>query len=341
MSHPTRDRLRRPAPRRLAALVEQFAGRRVLVIGDLCLDEYIVGQAQRLSREAPVPVLQWERRFALPGAAANPALNIAGLGAEAIMVGLVGDDEAGAELRRQLTQRGIDVAGVLVDPGRTTTVKTRVLAESSLRFPQQIVRVDRVDGRPPPPAIEAALAAHIQRAAPQVDALLVSDYKNGVVCPTIIAAAREAARSSGRIATADSQGDLHLFNGFTVVKANHEEAAIALAAPLTSDDSLAEAGERLRRELGAAALVITRGGDGMSVLTENQHLRVPAANRSEVFDVTGAGDTVIAVLTLALAAGTSLAEAVYLANHAAGIVVRKLGNATPSPDELRRAILGA
>ena len=338
MSPPAQDR---PAPQRLAALVERFAGRRVVVIGDLCLDEYIVGRAHRLSREAPVPVLQWERRFSLPGAAANPALNIAGLGGEAIMVGLVGDDEAGAELRRRLSERGIDVDGVLVDPGRTTTVKTRVLAESSLRFPQQVVRVDRTDTRPPPPAIEAALATHIRLAVPQADALLVSDYKNGVVCPRVITAAQEAARSSGRTVTVDSQGDLHLFNGFTVVKANHEDAAVALGQPLTSDDTLAEAGDRLRRELGATALLITRGGDGMSVLAEDMYLHVPAANRSEVFDVTGAGDTVIAVLTLALAAGTNLAEAVYLANHAAGIVVRKLGNATPTPDELRGAILGS
>ncbi len=337
MSPPDRDR---PAPQRLAALVEQFVGRRVVVIGDLCLDEYIVGRAHRLSREAPVPVLQWERRFSLPGAAANPALNIACLGGEAIMVGLVGDDEPGAELRRQLGERGIDVDGVLVDPGRVTTVKTRVLAESSLRFPQQVVRVDRTDARPPPPAVQAALARHIRLAVPQADALLVSDYKNGVVCPPIIAAAREAARSSGRIATVDSQGDLHLFSGFTVVKANHEDASGALGDPLTSDGGLAEAGDRLRRELGAEALLITRGGEGMSVLAEDAQLHVPAANRSEVFDVTGAGDTVIAVLTLALAAGTSLTEAVYLANHAAGIVVRKLGNATPTPDELRAAILG-
>lgn len=336
----TRQSGDQPAPQRLAALVERFARRRVVVIGDVCLDEYIVGKAQRLSREAPVPVLQWERRFSLPGAAANPALNIAGLGGHAIMVGMVGDDEPGAELRRQLSERGIDVDGVLVDPGRTTTVKTRVLAESNLRFPQQVVRVDRTDARPPPPAIEAALATHIRRAVPQADALLVSDYKNGVVCPPIIAAAREAARSSGRIATVDSQGDLHLFSGFTVVKANREDATVALGDPLTSADVMATAGDRLRRELGATALLITRGGDGMSLLAEDTCLHVPAANRSEVFDVTGAGDTVIAVLTLALAAGTSLVEAVHLANHAAGIVVRKLGNATPTPDELRAAILG-
>lgn len=322
----------------LLEVIPRFTGRRVLVIGDLCLDEYIVGRARRLSREAPVPVLEFEDQFTLPGAATNPALNIQALGGQALMVGVVGEDQAGRVLRRELEELGIGVQGVIVSNPRRTTVKTRVVAEASLIFPQQVVRVDRQDSSSLDSSLLEQLTGCIRSAAPEADAILLSDYKGGVVCPDVIRAAMDVA--GGRIITVDSQGDLFKFKGFTLVKSNVQEAEAVLGRPLADAASLRRAGRGLVKRLAAGAVLITRGGEGMSLFEKGgSDLHLPAANRSEVFDVTGAGDTVIATATLALCAGASMPQAVTLANHAAGLVVRKLGNATTTQEELGNSIL--
>lgn len=321
----------------LLGIIPGFSGRRVLVIGDLCLDEYIIGKAMRLSREAPVPVLEFQEQFTLPGAAANPALNIQALGGQAIMAGVVGDDQSGRVLVRHLEEKGIYCEGVIVSNPRRTTVKTRVVAEASLVFPQQIVRVDRQDHSPIDGALLEQLIAYIATAGSQVDAILLSDYKGGVVCPEVIRASEGQAR--GKVLAVDSQGDLFKFRGFTLVKSNLQEAEAVVGRPLAGEASLRRAGHQLVRRLKAGAVLITRGGEGMSLFQQDgSDLHVPAVNRSEVFDVTGAGDTVIATATLALSAGAPMAQAVTLANHAAGLVVRKLGNATTTQEELGRSI---
>lgn len=322
----------------LQDIIPSFSGRRILVIGDLCLDEYIVGKARRLSREAPVPVLEFQEQFTLPGAAANPALNIQALGGQAIMVGVVGGDQPGRVLRRQLEEKGIDCGGVIESSSRCTTVKTRVVAEASLVFPQQVVRVDRQDQAAMNGGLIGQLTSFIKDAAPAADAILLSDYKGGVVCPEVVLAAARLA--SGKAITVDSQGNLFKFKGFTLVKSNLHEAEAVLGRTLPDEASVKRAGRSLVKRLDAVAVLITRGGEGMSLFQrDGSHLHVPAANRSEVFDVTGAGDTVIAVATLALCAGASMPQAVTLANHAAGLVVRKLGNATTTQEELSRSIL--
>lgn len=322
----------------LLDIIKAFSGRRILVIGDLCLDEYIVGKATRLSREAPVPVLEFQDQFTLPGAAANPALNIQALGGQAIMAGVVGDDLAGRVLTRQLEQKGIGCQGVMVSNPRRTTVKTRVVAEASLIFPQQVVRVDREDRSPLDGEFLDRLAGFIASAGPGVDAILLSDYKAGVVCPEVIQAGD--GQAGGKTIAVDSQGDLFKFRGFTLVKSNLQEAEALLGRRLSDEASLRRAGRNLVNRLKAEAVLITRGGEGMSLFQKDgSHVHVPAVNRSEVFDVTGAGDTVIAVATLALAAGASMLQAVTLANHAAGLVVRRLGNATTTQEELGRSIL--
>ena len=324
----------------ILALLPKFANKKVMVIGDLCLDEYIIGKARRLSREAPVPVLEFQRRFTVPGEAANPAMNIKALGGTAFMVGVVGNDEAGVTLRKSLDELGIDTRGVIVDHSRPTTVKTRVLAEGSLLFPQQLVRVDREARQPLDDPLKAELIAYLKAIAPEVDALLLSDYKGGVVEGQVIESAFQLARANRKIATVDSQGNLFKFEGFTVVKCNREEAENVLGRELTDDESFGQASRELQRKLAAEAVVITRGSDGMSLIDSGGAcLHIRAANRSEVFDVTGAGDTVIATLTLALAAGATIAQAAYLSNLAAGLVVRKLGNATTTIEELQSAIL--
>jgi len=322
----------------LRAVVRAWSGRKILVVGDVCLDEYQFGRPVRLSREAPVPVLEFTRRQVLPGAAANPALNVVRLGGQAAVVGVVGDDEAGQTLRNLLAGAGIDVCGLVVDPGRTTTLKMRVLAEGILRFPQQVARLDRVDRRPLSGPVRKRLLEAVADLAAWADAILVSDYRLGVVEERVPAAALAAARDVGRPVTVDSQGRLDRFAGYTLVRCNQAEAEAALGRPLGDEEAFrAGLGELLAR-LGAGAVVVTRGAEGLSVATPGGYRHFPAANVSEVFDVTGAGDTVIAVLTLALVAGADPWQAADLANRAAGLVVRRIGNYAPAVAELLDAV---
>lgn len=324
---------------RLLDLIPRLGGHTVLVIGDLFLDEYVLGEATRLSREAPIPVLEFLRRFYVPGGAANPAHNICALGGEAVVVGLIGNDPAGEQLLSELRRVGIDPSGIVVDATRATTTKTRILAEGSLRFPQQVARIDHVDRRSLDQEIEAELVAQIQAFMPRVEAILVSDYQSGVATPAVVQAAQRIAQAGGKLCTVDAQGAFHKYVGFHLIKGNRQEVETVLGRSLRNDEDYRQAGEDLLRQLNAKAVMITRGAEGLSVITRNWgYCHQPAANRSEVFDVTGAGDTVIAVATLALLAGANFVDAARLANYAAGLVVRKLGNAVPSLDELCWAI---
>ncbi len=319
----------------LRGLAQRLADQRVVVMGDLCLDEYLIGAATRLSREAPVPVVELRQRLRVPGGAANPAHNIVALGGHAAVAGIVGADAAGAALLQQLQELGIETSGVVADPARPTTCKTRIVAQGSLRFPQHIARVDLLDRRPLDSLLQERLAAQVAQALPGATALLVSDYRNGVVTPELIARVRASAQRQGALTTVDSQGDLGQFAGFDLVRCNAAEAEAQVGFALRSDADYERALALLQQKLAPRALIVTRGGEGVSLLAQGeapQHL--PAWNREEVFDVTGAGDTVIAVLTLALAAGGSLHDAAQLAMAAAGVVVRRLGNAVVTPAEL-------
>ncbi len=331
-----------PDPAPLLQAIPRLAGRHILVIGDLFLDEYWVGRAARLSREAPIPVLEFEERRFLPGGGANPAMNVVALGGRATQVGVVGDDEAGHRLTDLLERAGIGTGGLTLDPDRPTATKTRVVAQGSLRFPQQLVRLDRLDRRPVSGPVQAQLLARLAELAPQADGVLVSDYRSGLATPAVVEAARQN-RPEGAPITVDSQGRLGQFGGFDLLKCNHHEANAYLPDQdqdpvLASEGNYQKATRRLRQELGLGAILITRGAEGLSLRDEAGYLHLPAANRSQVFDVTGAGDTVIAVTSLALAAGCDLRLAARLANYAAGLVVRKLGVATASPQELAWAI---
>ncbi len=328
--------------RNLIGLLPRLRKRRIVVVGDVFLDEYVVGRATRLSREAPIPVLEFERRFYLPGGAANPSSNVVALGGVARQVGVVGDDEAGQQLLQKLREASIDATGVVTDPSRPTTTKTRIVAQGVLRFPQQLARIDHLDRQPVGEDVERALIAHLETLVPQADAVLVSDYRTGVVSEAVVAAVLNVARRYEGLATVDSQGNLHKFHAFDLVKCNHAEAQAVTGRTLSSEDDFQRTEETFLEQLGVQAVVITRGPEGMSLMGTGslfqEYTHLPAANRSEVFDVTGAGDTVIAVLTLALAAGVDLLSAARLANYAAGLVVRKLGNATATPEELAWAI---
>jgi rfaE bifunctional protein kinase chain/domain len=325
-----------------SALLDRFRGQRVLVIGDLVLDEYLLGRASRLSREAPVPVLELVERSWRPGAAANPAANVAALGGQALMVGVLGDDAPGRQLRTEFARAGVDAAGLVEQPDRCTATKTRILATHASAHPQQVARIDDLPSGRLSDAVEGELVRQIQLLAPSCNAVLVSNYRGGVVTPAVVRAIVEVAGRHGIPTCVDTQGDLLAFRGFSLVKSNQPDAEAALGELLREESDFQRAGARLVRELGARHVVVTRGGDGMSVVdASGTHTHLEPTNRTEVWDVTGAGDTVIAVLALGLAADADLIETARIANAAAGLVVRRIGVASVTPDELLTAVDGS
>jgi D-glycero-beta-D-manno-heptose-7-phosphate kinase len=311
--------------------VRKLAGRRVLVVGDLVLDEYVTGRMTRISREAPVPIVEVVEKEDRAGSAASPAANVIGLGSYASVVGVVGCDPAGTRLEAKLRELGIDDAGLVRTAHVATSTKTRILAEGytgGLHGRQQVMRLDATT-RLPTSAIDAC-ARSVTQLAGDFDVVLLSDYRGGVVSNASV----NAARASGRPITVDSQGDLRRFRAFDLIKVNQAEAQSALGS-----HDVFGGGEALRRELHARVLVVTLGADGMLVFDgQPEPVRVPAVRVSQVFDVTGAGDTVIAVLTLGLVAGLSVRRSAELASAAASVVVRRLGVAVATAREIVEAL---
>ena len=317
--------------------IPRLSGKRVLVAGDVILDEYLIGSAARLSREAPVPVLEYRDRRLIPGGAANPAMNVAALGSIALQVGLIGDDLAGQELAAQLEAFGIDVGGLIVDASRCTTQKTRIVSRG--RFPQQLARFDRVDRHPPDAKTEAAVIKRIQALASGADAILVSDYRSGMLSLAVVEALKTAAKRHKLLLVVDSQGNLDKYTGCAIIRANDRDTARYLNRPLQKESDFEAAAGNLLDALNAQGIVIGRGAEGVSLLEcGGVYRHFLPVNPTEVFDVTGAGDTSTAVLALGLAAGLDLPQAALLANYAAGLVVQKFGNAAPSAGELREAV---
>lgn len=319
--------------------IDRLSAPRVLVIGDLILDEYIEGEIQRISREAPVPIVEERRRHYLPGGAANTLANLASLGARASAIGVVGNDESGRQLIQLLNNSGIVTDGVMIVQEVPTTTKTRISAQSRQSVMQQVLRLDTL---PKPNSLSHTTLGSLETALrdqiAEADVVLVSDYGNGVVVPQIIEAVRTLA--ADKIWVVDSQEDLRLFKGASLLTPNKPEAEQNLGYRIETAEDLARAGETLLAESGAKALLITRGDEGMSLFESGgEYHEVPALNRTEVFDVTGAGDTVVATLAVALGSGCSLPSAMYLANLAASIVVRRLGCATTFPAEMRETLL--
>jgi len=319
-----------------ASLVARLARLRVLIVGDLILDEYLIGRVSRLSREAPVPVLEQTRAAYVPGGAANPAANVQSLGSQAMVAGALGADEAGRRLRDLLVQRGIDLSGVITDPDRPTTQKTRIVAEGAYVFAHHLARVDRLSRAPLTGHRERQLCERIEAITPQVHAVLVSDYRLGVVTPAVVDAVRESARRQGILTTVDTQGHLAAFRGFDLVRCNAQEAATFLGRALEDDGDFEQALRELAADLDARFIIISRGGEGLSGLAQGGEVfHLPASNRTQVFDVTGAGDVLIAVTTLALAAGLGFQTAAELGNRAAGVAVTQLGNVAVRPEDMR------
>ncbi|HSV73008.1 MAG TPA: PfkB family carbohydrate kinase [Chthonomonadales bacterium] len=318
-------------PVRLREIVGAFAGARVLCVGDLMMDEYVWGRATRISPESPVMVVEVDRETSVPGGAANVVHNLLALGAAVAVAGVVGDDAAGAALRARLGEEGADVSGVLADPGRPTTRKTRVVAHH-----QQVLRVDRERAAPLQPEVRRRLEEEIEGLAREADAIVVSDYDKGVVCASTAAVAVEAGRRRGAPVTANAKPrNAQRFAGASLVSLNAAEAdAVAGASAFSAGEGLEEAGRALREILGIDALVVTRGADGIALWEADGVCRRVPAHPVEVYDVAGAGDTVISVLTLGLARSVHLVEAAEVASLAAAAVVRKVGVAVVTAREL-------
>jgi rfaE bifunctional protein kinase chain/domain len=323
----------------LTDLVPRLAGRRVLVIGDITLDEYLYGRATRLSREAPIPVLEWLRREIILGGAANPARNVVAVGGAASQIGIVGADAEGEQVRGLLAAAGIGAAGLLVSPARPTTRKTRIMADEAPRLPQQLARLDRLERAPLSAAEEAGVIAAIAALVPHHEAVICSDYQAGLLTPAVVAAVRERCREHGALFCVDAQGNSRYYTGADLFRCNNREAEAALNTSLRSEEEFRAGVARLRAELGAGLVIVTRGPDGLSLEGEGlPYTHVPALRVSEVYDTTGAGDTFIAIAALALAAGIGGLEAAQLATAAAALVVRRFGNAVVTPDELIGAL---
>ena len=315
---------------RAEQLTAGFADRRLLVLGDLMLDEFIWGRVRRISPEAPVPVVEVERQTLVLGGAGTVTANLIALGARPTPLGVVGEDANADRLRSAFQEIGVASESLVADAARATTLKTRIIAHN-----QQVVRADRESRAPIASAIEDAIIARFTESLDTADAVVVSDYRKGLLTPRVLAETLQAAQRLGVPVCLDPK--LRSFANYqpvTVITPNNQEAAEAAAIEIEDEASLNEAGRRLLAAIDCRAVLITRGEEGMALFTDGGEVtRIPTVAR-EVYDVTGAGDTVIATLALALAAGATFAEAAILANHAAGVVVGKVGTATVTRDEL-------
>lgn len=315
---------------RVESLTARLGGARALVVGDVMLDEYVWGQVNRISPEAPVPVVQVRARTYVPGGAANVAAGIAALGGRALVAGVVGDDAAAAQLREALTERGLDADGLVTVAGRSTTTKTRVVAHS-----QQVVRTDVEERGPVPAEAAETILAWARARLDAVEVVVLSDYAKGLVSGDLARGVIGAAREIAKPVVVDPKGsDYSKYAGATVITPNIADAK--RAANIASDQfaDLGDLARGLADVVPGSALLITRGSEGMSLVSDSASLDV-AASAQDVYDVTGAGDTVVAMLAVALGSGLALEEAVRLANAAAGIVVSKVGTASVTLDELR------
>jgi len=317
-----------------ASKIEEFRGKRAVVIGDLMLDEFVRGDVTRISPEAPVPILEVKGRESMPGGAANAAANVASLGGKVSLVGVVGTDAAGLTTRRLIEDSGIDASGFVLDGERPTTVKTRIVARN-----QQVVRIDHeVRGTFGEPVI-AALILAARNAIKDADVCIVSDYGKGVVTPELVSAIVSEAKGKP-IVVDPKRRDFAAYRGATIITPNLSELEVATGRTCSTTDEIVSAANDILPTLGGGAILVTRGPGGMTLVESGKTpFHTPARARA-VFDVTGAGDTVVGTLALALAIQLPLHVAIEVASAAAAIAVSKPGTATVTIEELRKELRG-
>jgi rfaE bifunctional protein kinase chain/domain len=334
--------------RDIAAVIDQWQSRRILVIGDIVADEQVYGRPLRIAREAPVLVLEHVGGAIDPGGATNVAANLAAMGASVQLAGVVGDDATGRALVDNLATRGIDVSGVVVDPSRSTTTKTRVWAAGAQQQARQmVVRLDRLDNRPLGLESVAFVVDHVSRALapeggnPPVDAVVISDYENGVIHPDVVAACLPSALARGIPVAVDAHGGLNRFRGATVFTPNQPEAEAELGRTMTTDDDVERGAWELLTRLNASAILVTRGQEGMTLVVRDNVGRATIRMRAPTMaavDPTGAGDTVAAAFTLAWVSGANPTDAARLATAGAAVAVAHAGTVAVTAAEVREAI---
>lgn len=318
---------------RLKEILDSFKDKKILVLGDLILDEYNIGKVTRISPEAPVPIVEIEHRFFVPGGAANTAASITALGGQCQLVGIIGEDELGGFLLSELLKRGINTSGVIVDPSRPTTCKTRIIAHT-----QQVVRIDRENRKPIEGEILDKVKVMLKNflSEPHLT-IIASDYNKGFFHSEVVEYLLERSRETRSILLVDPKPqNIRLFKGCHLLCPNEKEARYAVG-DATESLTLDEVGAQLLCKSRAKYVLITQGERGMTLYGQNQKIHIPALT-TEVHDVTGAGDTVMATLALGLSAKASLKEAMEVASIAAAVVVRKLGTAQPSPQEMLQIV---
>ncbi len=311
-----------------------FSKSKVLVVGDLILDEFIWGNVSRISPEAPVPVVWVNSENFMPGGASNVAYNIRSLGGEVYLAGVVGDDSRGEVLRSLLQKKGVHCDGIIADKQRPTTQKTRVIAHH-----QQVVRIDRELVKPIAESVQEKIFEFLRVTLPKVDALIIEDYGKGVVVPKLVSEAVRIAKKYKKVITVDpKETHFSYYKGVTTLTPNHHEAGAAVGFKIKDEATLEKAGQLMLKKLRSQSLIITRGENGMAIFRPRKEtVKIPTVAQ-EVFDVSGAGDTVISALTLALAGGANIIDAAHISNCAAGIVVGKVGVAVTSQEELAQRI---
>jgi D-glycero-beta-D-manno-heptose-7-phosphate kinase len=326
MTSTTSDRLRRS--------IERFRYTSVLIVGDVMLDQFVVGRVNRISPEAPVPVVEFEYDDYRVGGASNVAHNVRALGGEVDLVGLTGSDAAGQRLRRLLGEHGIGTSGLVADPARRTTTKLRIVTNRN----QQVARIDYETDQEATGATEEALAVQAETLAQKASVIVVSDYLKGAITRGLMRRLVTAGRARGIPVLVDPKiPHIDYYSGAALVTPNHHEAEVATHMRVRTPDEAVAAARAFRHRAGCERVLITRGEHGMLLLDGEAAEHFPAVAR-EVSDVTGAGDTAIATLALGLAAGAELRDACILANHAAGVSVARFGPATLTPEELAQAI---
>jgi rfaE bifunctional protein kinase chain/domain len=320
------------AKEKLVEIVRRFADQRVVVVGDAIADKFVHGSISRVSREAPVFILRHEQTQTSPGGAANCAMNLVALGAHITLISVTGNDESGNELRSKLESAGVDTKRMIISEKVQTTTKVRILAGHSHSNKQQVIRIDYEGAPLNDEEIRTAILKQLEQAITEAKAVVISDYNYGVIDTRVAELIRQMTDVPVLV---DSRFRLLDFTGFTAATPNEEEVDNLVG---TTDENSAHA---LKKKLGHRALLVTRGAKGMTLLEgDSAPLDIPAVGAQQAVDVTGAGDTVIATFSLALACGASFSEAAHLANYAGGLVVMKRGTATISAEELEHAITG-
>jgi rfaE bifunctional protein kinase chain/domain len=320
-------------------LVARLRGRRIVVVGDLIADEYLYGKPARISREAPVLILRFTDREVRLGGAANAAHNAHALGARAVPVGVVGEDDAAGELRGLFARAGIATDGLVPAAGRRTPVKTRIMAGGYESTRQQVVRLDREPEPILAPDLEERLLERLAALGRDADGFVCSDYGYGAVSPRVFETVRELARARGVPVTVDSRYELTRFRGATAATPNEPEVEALTGAELADERAIEKAGRQVLERLEARLLLVTRGSRGMALFERDGPVTfIPIHGSDQIADVTGAGDTVISAFTTALAAGAPPAHAAWLANVAGGVVVMKRGTASVSPADIAQAL---